>query len=180
MSVVPRCPAFFGAELFSSSSGILRKQSAAVGADVYVFIWSNNLFPQGFCPPSHHFISDRVPAMLRLIEKRTCGKSQKIPEIRVGYFRKQGSFCSCLSLAFCGRRRRQNWQKAPELRAFRAILPSTLHRIIFSCCVKLAVKGPGGLKFAKTRKKGAAGLLNALAYESEAAPGPPSVVHILA
>jgi hypothetical protein len=31
---------------------------------------------------------------------------------------------------------------------------------------------PGGLKFAKTRKKGAAGLLNALAYKSEAAPGP--------
>lgn len=96
-----------------------------------------------------------APFTLRRIEKRTCGKSQKIPEIRVGYFRKQGSFCSCLSLAFCGRRRRQNWQKAPELRAFCALLPSTLHRyIIFLVASNWLLGAPGASNLRKPAKRG--------------------------
>lgn len=83
MTVVPCRPAFFRAELLPATPRILRKQAAAVWADVHILIFTDHVVTHGFCPP--------FTFILRRIEKPTIGKSQKIPEIHGDIF----SFLRC-------------------------------------------------------------------------------------
>jgi hypothetical protein len=74
VSVIPCRAAFVRAELFPAASGILRKQTAAIRADVHVLIFSDDLFKQGICPPSVFVLRRNATA--------TFPKSRNIPEIR--------------------------------------------------------------------------------------------------
>ena len=77
MPMVPCRPAFLRAELFPPAPGILRKQPSAVGADVHVLVFSDDLFTHGI-----RLLSSGSLFALRRIDFVTVRKTRNIPEIR--------------------------------------------------------------------------------------------------
>ena len=150
MLVLPGEAACLGTELLPPAPCVLRKQAAAVRADVNVFII-----------PDHFFLfhSALLPvSALRRNEKPTGGKSRKIPEIRRVFFRKRGGFVPpvphIVLCAFSDEKR----QKCPVCKAFCSTAPSALRRICIPDCVVKRIPAPGPPHFAHAPERGADGL----------------------
>ena len=161
VSMIPRHPALLRAKLFPAPSCVLRKQSAAVGADVHVFIFPDDLFQHGIYPP--YCVE---------LKKEPAEKLKKYPKF-IEVFPVSAEVFHTRS---CSGFHVPDSEKPLKSWVFQ----HNQRFLLVPCCVGIALSYPRPLCFAKINARGGGGLLNASPQRSDPPPRGPQKVQICA